>query len=110
MDAKAKRAWRPIGDIRVNIDGYAQVKTGPSKWEKHHSHVMEKAIGRKLLPGEEVHHMNGVRSDNRIENLELWSKSQPPGQRVADKVTWAREILSTYGDMFDKLLATGDER
>jgi hypothetical protein len=40
--------------------------------------------------------MNGVRDDNRPENLELWSKSQPAGQRVADKVSWALEILKLY--------------
>ena len=38
----------------------------------------------------------GDKLDNRIENLELWSTSQPRGQRVADKVAWAREILDTY--------------
>jgi len=34
--------------------------------------------------------------DNRESNLELWSSSQPKGQRVEDKVAWAREILALY--------------
>ncbi len=38
----------------------------------------------------------GMKSDNRPENLELWSKSQPSGQRVSDKVTWAIELLLLY--------------
>jgi len=57
---------------------------------------MEQHLGRALLPEESVHHINGVRHDNRLENLELWSSSHPAGQRVSDKVAWAREILALY--------------
>jgi hypothetical protein len=61
-----------------------------------HVVVMSEAIGRPLTRAENVHHRNGDRSDNRLENLELWSTSQPSGQRVVDKIQWARELLALY--------------
>lgn len=57
---------------------------------------MEAKLGRLLLPGENVHHINGVRDDNRVENLELWIKPQPTGIRVDDAVAYAKEILRRY--------------
>ena len=50
-----------------------------------------------LFPDESVRHRNGVRDDNRPENLELWTRPQPPGIRVTDAVAWAYEILRRYG-------------
>jgi len=57
----------------LNAQGYwlVKVREGGVRWDKEHVLVVEKAIGRRLIAGEQVHHINGVRTDNRLENLQL---------------------------------------
>lgn len=84
------------GYIRINTPEHPNA-TGTGKYVPEHRLVMEKHLGRYLTKEENVHHKNGIRDDNRLENLELWSKSQPYGQRISDKIIWAKEILEKYG-------------
>jgi hypothetical protein len=93
-----KRYGDPLKEPKSGyvVDGYVY-----TKGQAQHRLVMEQFLGRKLKPQENVHHKNGDKADNRIENLELWSRSQPSGQRVADKVNWAIELLTLYAP--DKL-------
>jgi hypothetical protein len=87
------------GKWTTNGQGYVQrerISEGVREYQLQHSLVMEEVLGRPLLAHENVHHINGFKDDNRPENLELWSRSQPPGQRVEEKTRWAIEWLSKY--------------
>jgi len=84
---------RPDGYVRCH---HGKQDDGKVTYILQHVLEMEKKIGRPLFTDEKVHHKNGVRNDNRIENLELWSVMQPSGQRIEDKLKYAHEIIERY--------------
>lgn len=112
--------WAPKRQTRADgtgsiVGGYVIVyrpehpNAGRNGYVPEHRKLMADSLDRPLFDDENVHHKNGVRTDNRLTkghelggcppsccNLELWSKRQPPGQRVVDKIAWARDILRRY--------------
>ena len=64
-------------------DGYIYIRTDDGTYRAEHRVVMKTKLGRPLRKHEAVHHMNGIRDDNRPENLELWIRPHPGGMKAS---------------------------
>lgn len=82
--------------------GYIAIKnnTHPNASKRgyvlEHRLVMSQSIGRPIKDSETVHHKNGVKDDNRLENLELWDGNHSKGTRVSDKINDALNYLHEH--------------
>lgn len=89
------RRHRRNGEGYKDRNGYI-VKQVNGVTDLEHRQVMARMLGRPLRKWENVHHINGIRDDNRPENLELWCKPQPSGQRAEDLAAW---VVENYPDL-----------
>lgn len=92
---KGGRFKNPDGYILVYAPGHPNTNKS-SPYVGEHTLVMSEFLGRPLRKGENCHHKNGKRDDNRLSNLELWGSFQTPGQRVEDIYMWCQDFIRRY--------------
>jgi hypothetical protein len=93
---KAEKKKTTAGYMQIFVGNHP--RSDKNGYVLEHIAVMEKKIGRFVQKSESVHHINGQRGDNRIENLELWDKAHPAGQRNSEKMEFYMKELELKCD------------
>lgn len=99
---KGGGTYHKKGYLMRSAPGHPRAR-GKGQYVFEHILVVENRIGRYLVPGENIHHKNGVKSDNSEDNLELWTRPQPSGVRAKDALQWARKIIELYEPIEGKI-------
>lgn len=96
---KGGKFLHPEGYVWVSVYDQDAVSGRRSRRRFEHVLVMEKHLGRPMLPNETIHHKNGDKQDNRIQNLELKIGRHGRGSSPEEMVAWAKEILALYSHL-----------
>lgn len=99
----ARLSGKALGVISHKKGYIMELVRGQARYVFQHILVMERILDRPLLETEHVHHINGIKDDNRAANLELWVRPHPTGIRARDALCWARQIIKTYNAIEKKL-------
>ncbi len=96
-----KRQRMPVGSKWIDASGYVRVKVeiGAGRWRLEHVLVMESRLGRKLLKGEIVHHIDGDRQNNSDSNLYLCRDNQ-------HHMEIERQLKETFRDLLKRDIVT----
>ena len=90
-----QKQFTPSGYIRINIDG---------NWIFEHKYLVSRHIGRELTKEEVVHHISGVKSDNRLSNLFLFP-NQKEHRKFENKVKqfgWTRQLIRRVNSRWEE--------
>lgn len=116
--------WK--GGRTIASNGYVLIRVGRSHhladvrgYAYKHRLVAEQVLGRRLQPGEQVHHKNEIKTDNRPENLEVASsiavhrvmhRTTGVGRRLPGQANAKRACACGCGQQFDSFDSSGRPR